>query len=256
MGSTANQWHSAPEVVPDTGLHVVRDDFPEPVHPQTSSGYSEERYPELEGYFAQGLKTSQPNKDDLPEAVPPEASPKKRICGLAPRSFWILLAAIAVVIVGAAIGIGAGVGLSISNRSQSTENSSASSASSSTTTATSLGVVSTSTSASASASSSSSSAPTTTSAQSTSVTTTQVVGPSSTLYRDCPSSDNTIHDVTLGDETYMFRKFCSTVLVSIRGDNDNLVSTPTSDLNSCINQCAKYNYESASDIASGDKDKW
>lgn len=54
----------------------------------------------------------------------------------------------------------------------------------------------------------------------------------------------------------MFRKFCSTVLVSIRGENDNLVSTPSSNLNSCINECAKYNYKSASEIASGDKDRW
>ncbi|KAG6357059.1 hypothetical protein INS49_014936 [Diaporthe citri] len=259
MGPTPDHWHSAPEVVPETGLYVVRDDFPEPVnsadinhnqwpqHPETN-------YPEgqhLGGYFAEGKKAHHTEKD-LPEAVPPEAVPpeagtRKRLWGLASRTSWILFSIAAVVIVGAAVGVG--VGVSISNRSQSTESSSASPAFSSTTTPTSLGVVSTSLSSSAS------DAPTITSAQSTtSVTTTDVVGPSSTLYRDCPSSDKTLHDVTFGNDTYVFRKFCSTVLVSIRGENDNLVSTPSTNLNSCINECAKYNYKSASEIASGKSD--
>lgn len=265
MGSTPNHWHSAPEVVPDTGLHVVRDDLPEPVHASSASTaninanqwphHPEINYPEEPppgGYFASHKKAHHPEKSgDLPEVVPPRAGPRKRICGLAPRLFWILIAVTAVVVLGAAVGVGVGVGLAVSNRSQSAESSSESPASTSTTSPTSLGVVSTSLSASISASASD--APTTTSAESTSVTTTDVVGPSSTLFRDCPSSDKTLHDVTLGNDTYVFRKFCSTVLVAT---GDNVVSTPTADLNSCINQCAKYNYNSASEIDSGENAVW
>lgn len=258
MGSTPNHWYSAPEVVPDTGLHVVRDDLPEPVHASYANTaninanqwphHSEE--PPPGGYFADGQKAQHPEKaGDLPEVVPPGAGPKKRICGLASRLFWILFAVTAVIIVGAAVGVGVGVGLSISNRSQSAQSSSESAASTSTTNPTSLGVVSTSVSASASASDT----PTTTTAESTSVTTTDVVGPSSTLFRDCPSSDKTLHDVTLGNDTYVFRKFCSTVLVAT---GDNVISTPMADLNSCINQCAKYNYNSASEIDSGESAVW
>lgn len=201
MGSTSNRWYSAPEVVPDTGLHVVRDasDLPEPVHSRNvdTANTNANQWPH-------NLETNYPGEQhpekDLPEVVPPQVGPRKRICGLASRMFWVLFSIIAVVIVGAAVGVGVGVGLSISNRSQSTGSSSESSASSSTTAPSSLGVVSTSLSASAS------DAPTTTSAQSTSVTTTNVVGPSSTLYRDCPSSDKTLHDITFGNDTYVFRK--------------------------------------------------
>lgn len=48
----------------------------------------------------------------------------------------------------------------------------------------------------------------------------------------------------------MFRKFCSTVLLTM-GEND-LVNQPTTDLNTCINKCALYNHNNASEIAAGD----
>lgn len=191
---------------------------------------------------------------DLPEAVPPQESSKKRICGLASRTFWILLAVTLVVILGAAIGIGVGVGVSISNRSQSAEGSSAADTSpttTTTTTPTSPGVASTT---AGSLSSSTSQTPTTTSAESTSVTTTEVVGPSSTLFRDCPSSDETMHEVTYGNDTYMFRKFCNTVLLT-NGVLD-VGATIKGDLDSCINECARHNYQKSSEIESGETDKW
>lgn len=140
--------------------------------------------------------------------------------------------------IGAAVGVGAGV--SLANRSQSAESLYSSSTS----------ALSTTSLSPASTSLTMSSTPTPTTTQSTTVSTTSIVGPSTTLYRDCPSSDNTLHDITLGDKTYTFRKFCNTVLLTI-GDN-SLVNQATTDLNTCINKCALYNHQNASEIATGD----
>ncbi|KAL2285649.1 hypothetical protein FJTKL_07667 [Diaporthe vaccinii] len=142
--------------------------------------------------------------------------------------------------IGAAVGVGAGV--SLANRSQSAESLSSSSTSALPTTSLSP--------ASTGSSLIMSSTPTPTTTQSTTVSTTSIVGPSTTLYRDCPSSDNTLHDITLGEKTYTFRKFCNTVLLTI-GDN-SLVNQATTDLNTCINKCALYNHQNASEIAAGD----
>jgi hypothetical protein len=52
----------------------------------------------------------------------------------------------------------------------------------------------------------------------------------------------------------MFRKFCSTVLTST--GLDNVVTSTQTNLNSCINECARYNYQKSSEIASGETNKW
>jgi hypothetical protein len=173
-----------------------------------------------------------------------KANARKHVCGLTAGLFWIVLIVITVVIVGAAVGVG--VGVSLARRSQSVESSPASSNPSNPPASTSP--ITTSLSSIAT----SSFTHTTTTLQSTPVTTTPIVGPSSTLYRDCPSSENTIHDITLGSKTYMFRKFCNTVLVTISNGN-NLVNQATTDLNTCINKCALYNDANAAEIAAGDK---
>ncbi|KAK2602129.1 hypothetical protein N8I77_008687 [Diaporthe amygdali] len=251
MNSNTDYWYSAPEVV-----HAVKDHFPEPVHVSAAgteymktgqwphvpeSHYpgaqnTEEHHPEE--HYAEENHPEEPH----PEAGPQKEGTRKRICGLASRTFWVVLSVTAVAIVGAAVGIG--IGVSIANRSRSTESLSSSSTSAS---ASSISTASTSL-VTTSPSSSTSDTPTTTSAQSTSVTTTSVVGPSATLYRDCPSSDETLYDITLGDKEYMFRKYCSTTMVAT---GDVLVSKYTADLNTCINQCAEYNYNNSTEIAAG-----
>lgn len=271
MGSSPDYWYSGPEVVPDTGPQRARDstlpeavDHPGKYYPEVYYPYQpKQEGPYLEGPHPQGTPVQAYNAHeparDLPEAVPPQEGSKKRICGLASRTFWILLAVVLVVVFGAAIGIGVGVGVSISNRSQSAEGSSAEGSSASdtspttTTSPASLGVTSTTTTA-GSLSSGTSQTPTTTSAQSTSVTTTEVVGPSSTLFRDCPSSDETVHEVTYGNDTYMFRKFCNTVLLT-NGVLDAGATIKT-DLDSCVNECARHNYQNSAEIESGETDKW
>lgn len=259
MNSNSDYWYSAPEVVPDTGLYAARNQFPEPVHTSAAGTanikadqwllHPESRY--IGAQNSEECHSKEPHTEERctgeqhpgksnPEVGPSESGARKRVCGLAPRLFWIVLSIIAVVMVGAAVGVG--VGVSLANRSQSVESPSASSTSALSTT--SISPDSTGSSLMIGGT------PTSTTTQSISVSTTSIVGPSTTLYRDCPSSDNTLHDITLGERTYTFRKFCSTVLLTI-GDN-SLVNQPTTDLNTCINKCALYNHQNASEIAAGD----
>lgn len=279
MTSNTDYWYSAPEVAPDRGLYAERDSFPEPVHTSAASTANikpdqwplpqdqywsgtphhgrniEEQSSEAQYSERQHHEGEQPTKRYLDVQQHPgghhsgaghrEAPEynRKHVCGLRSRLFWTLLIVITVVIVGAAVGVG--VGVSLARRPQSAELGSPPSP-------TSFVSTSSTSSVSTSLSSSASVVPTTTTTQSTSVTTTSIVGPSSTLYRDCPSSNNQLHDVTLGSKTYMFRKFCNTVLVSSSNDN-TLVNLDTSDLNTCINRCALYNDENGSKIAASGK---
>lgn len=148
-------------------------------------------------------------------------SSKRHICGLRRKTFWIVLAIATVVVIGAAVG--GGVGGALSNRS--------------------------STSASASAPASShTTAPTTTVASSVSVTTTTLVGPTQTLLRDCPSSNNSLYEVSFGADQFKFRKMCSAKLA---GSGDNVVNIKTGSLDDCVNRCASYNNENRTEISSG-----
>ncbi|KAJ0116184.1 hypothetical protein J7T55_005130 [Diaporthe amygdali] len=139
MNSNTDYWYSAPEVV-----HAVKDNFPEPVHaskdhfpePVHVSAAGTEYmktgqwapYPESHYLGAQNAEEHHPEEhyaeENHPEEPHPEAGPqkegtRKRICGLASRTFWVVLSVTAVAIVGAAVGIG--IGVSIANRSQSTQ---------------------------------------------------------------------------------------------------------------------------------------
>jgi hypothetical protein len=206
MNSTPDSWYSAPEVVPEAGLQYIDKQDPTPPYPD--HGYSSKVH-------------------------------KNRICGLKARRFWILFSIItAVVVIGAAVG--GGIGGSMAARSQKSKDSS-----STTTGQPSNDTVTSASSSSASSSSASNTnnTATPTSSKPIAVTTTEVIGPSQTLYRDCPSSNGTLYDVTLGPRVYSFRKLCNTVLIAI---GNNVVTTPTNDLNTCINRCAEYNFQNNS----------
>ncbi|KAM3480486.1 hypothetical protein MY8738_004946 [Beauveria namnaoensis] len=79
------------------------------------------------------------------------------------------------------------------------------------------------------------------------VTSTEVVSPTQTLYRDCPSSDNTIYNGK-GSDSYQFRKICAR---SYKQPPVNLVNQPVASLNDCIDKCAEYNIRNKTAIASG-----
>lgn len=270
MNSNTDYWYSAPEAVPNTS---VENSLPEPVHigaantvntkadlwplhPDQYLSGTPKYQQTVEGQHSEGrnLEGGHPEERYLDAQHPGEhhsegghrkADTRKHVCGLRAGLFWTVLIVITVVIVGAAVGIG--VGVSLARRSESVDSSSPSSTSVMSPASTSP--ISTGLSSSASVT------PTTTTTQSTSVTTTSIVGPSSTLFRDCPSSDNTTHDVTLGSKTYIYRKFCNTVLTGNK-NGVSIVNQATIDLNTCINRCALHNDENASEIAAGDTNPW
>jgi hypothetical protein len=86
----------------------------------------------------------------------------------------------------------------------------------------------------------------TTSDSTSSLTTTPVVGPSTTLLRDCPSSNDTLYTINPG-APMTFRKICGTTFLNaINGTN--VVETTMSTLNDCINPCGTYNEANKADI--------
>ncbi|KAL1845342.1 hypothetical protein Daus18300_014564 [Diaporthe australafricana] len=225
--------YGLPEVVPHSAgpLPEVSPGYTQGSLPEFHSGYSRDPLPE-EGSPPFKTEGSPHNEQD-------GAGGKKRICGLAARSFWIIFAVALAIIVAAAVG--GGVGGSIATRNKAVSTSSEEPISSTT------GTTAASTTETAAASTSETATATTTT--SASVTTTEVVGATSTLYRDCPSSNETLYSVDFGSTgSYIYRKFCS---MSIVDNGVNLVNTPTTSLDACINLCAAYNMENATEIASG-----
>lgn len=172
------------------------------------------------------------NTDELPID-----KKERRICGLTRKIFLILTAIIVVLVVVAAVGGGVGGSLSSKkNRAQAVDISSTSATTSQVSTLN---------------SSASKTSPTATSTVNTvSVTTTQVILPSQTLLRDCPSSNNTDYVPTASTvETPMtFLKVCLRTWVNaINGFN--AVNTPTASLNDCIDLCAAYNIANQTQIS-------
>lgn len=188
------------------------------------------------------LEAAQPEKElatqqgaekpagDIP-AYQDLSSSNRRICGLGRKTFWIVLAVATVVVIGAAVG--GGVGGALSNRSSGSASASAS-ASSDVSSSLSTGSQTTT--------------PTTTVLSSVSITTTTQVDPTQTLLRDCPSSNNSLYEVSFGSDQFKFRKMCSVKLAQSGG---NLVNVKTSSFDDCINRCASYNDANRTEIAAG-----
>lgn len=78
-------------------------------------------------------------------------------------------------------------------------------------------------------------------------TTTQVLSPTQTLYRDCPSSNDTVYNA-LGSSAYQFRKICNR---SYKQPPTNVVNVKAASLDECIDLCVAYNVSNKSAIASG-----
>lgn len=71
--------------------------------------------------------------------------------------------------------------------------------------------------------------------------------PTQTLYRDCPSSNDTIYDA-LSSPTFQFRKTCNGAYKWVK---EAVVNKPVASLNDCVDLCASHNKNSAADINAG-----
>ena len=158
-----------------------------------------------------------------------EQDRSRTICGLRKRTFWIALLA-AVIIVAAAVG--GGVGGALSSKSSSKD-----------------ATPGPNPGAQSSGARNASSAPTPTTSQ-PSITTSTLVGPSSTILRDCPSSNYTVYSATFGDTVMQFRKVCGNSIANANGQ-DNVAGRPVASLNDCINICAEYNVDNRTAITAG-----
>ncbi|RSL73034.1 hypothetical protein CEP53_000878 [Fusarium sp. AF-6] len=167
--------------------------------------------------------------DKVPVEPPQQATPPKRICGLSPKRFWIIVVVV-ILITGAVIG--GAVGGTQTNKSKSNDDTPNSPAS---------------TNAEQATTEQATTEPTKTSTSTTaSLSTRTLIGPSQTLYRDCPSSNDTIYSA-LGSSNYLFRKRCN---VGFAGSPDNVVNIPATSLDDCIDKCATYNENNKTEIAS------
>ncbi|KAK6083338.1 hypothetical protein SCUP515_02080 [Seiridium cupressi] len=78
-------------------------------------------------------------------------------------------------------------------------------------------------------------------------TTTEIVGPNKTLYRDCPSSNDTLYSPPNTNDQ-QFRKLCNNRYL---GSTQNAVNEATESLDDCIDLCAQYNVKNMTEIKSG-----
>ncbi|OAA77729.1 hypothetical protein LEL_04552 [Akanthomyces lecanii RCEF 1005] len=175
------------------------------------------------------------------DSKPPSRRAVCSLCGVSfTRTRVIILVIVLLVIVG---GIVAGVvaGVVVSRNSHTRESSSPGNDVSSS----SPGI---SSSSSNQSSSTSSTTPTPSTQESvTLVTSTESVSPTQTLYRDCPSSNNTIYNA-VGSSSYQFRKICGR---SFKQPPVNVVNQAVASLNDCIDLCAAYNVNNKTEIAAG-----
>lgn len=184
-----------------------------------------------------------------PEEHPPgkEAvdSRKGRICGLSVWLFWVLVVAIATVVI-AAVVAGSVVGTSKKHRNGSGKIAASTSARTFATSFSSLPDV---TRATASASSSNSRS---TSITTASITSSKIPGPTpgQSLVQDCPSSNQTIYSFGATGSLTLFRKWCNWEFTDVNGAT-SAPNTQANSLDECIQLCASYNIQNATEIADG-----
>ncbi|MCJ1409995.1 hypothetical protein MMC19_004080 [Ptychographa xylographoides] len=169
---------------------------------------------------------------------PSDGTQPARTCGLRRRTFWLLLILGAIVVLAAALGGGIGGSLASKANTNPTPLSIPTSTLPTVVGATAAAASSTSTSTSTS-SPLPTSPPTTTSTPP--ISTSTIVSATSTLLRDCPSSNDTTLTVTLGAASLSFLKNCSTAYSASKSVNENFVNQPTTSLDDCIALCAQWN---------------
>jgi len=243
--------------------HYSKNDLsssaPEPVfkpYNERQPGYD---YSDLEYNSRKDLSSTAPETYSGQHDGP--ASGKRLIWGFAAKTFWILVGVIVILVIAAAVG--GGVGGSLASRKsttsaaadsssttaasgESTQSTSGSSTSHSATSSTSPSSISQQTSQSGSSSSTTPIKPSTTSGSA--LTTTEVVGPSATLLRDCPSSNNTVFTTNNG-QSMSWQKICGLSYPNL--SQDDSVNQKTTSLDDCIVLCAEYNTQNQADIENG-----
>lgn len=177
--------------------------------------------------------------DNRPEPAPQHTPSNRRVGGLSNRAFWALIVLAVVIIIAAGVGGGIGGGLSRQNKVGPTTQEQPS-------TTTSFASVSTNVSASPSSTRgfSTTTAILGTTTSSAQLSLTQEIGPTETLFRDCPSSNDTIYSASFGTTDYEFRKLCGLTIVNSVPDT-NAVNQAASSLNDCIDMCAAWNANNA-----------
>jgi hypothetical protein len=160
-----------------------------------------------------------------PPAIEPQGVPEReRIGGINKKTFRILVAAAVVILAAAGLGTGLGVGLSHNSNEAVTETT----------------VISESATPSATQTPPTP-APTTLSETLVTASRGTINNETVVLYRDCPSSNNTLYSVTFDSTaTYQFRKACNARVVH-EAQFPNLVNQVVASLNECMNLCARYN---------------
>jgi hypothetical protein len=235
------QPYSDIEVVPGTGLEYYSKYDEGPQH-----------YTKYEAGLERDNRRPIPNQKDLDSYKQTLIPHDRRICGLTLRTFWIITIVGIVLMIGGAVGGGV-AGSQMARKKSSTEGASSISASPLQASSLSLASSSGTSQSTNSDKSTASTTPTRTSTPEVSLTTSQIIGPSVTLLRDCPSSNNTLYGITLGTINMNYRKICGMSYLNIRQgqDGEEVVNSRTSSLDSCINFCAAYNVQSATEIAAG-----
>ena len=202
-------------------------------------------------YSPEGPIPAYPNATDTNkiayESATYERPAPQTICGLRRRTFWIL---VAVVIVVVAAAVGGGVGGALASRSSSDSNSNSNSDSNSN----SNSDTETAQSSTQLSSTALTLTPSTPTPSTQVVTATNILGPANspepTLLRDCPSSNNSIYSVTYGSTSYQFRKLCNNAFLNVNGVTAQ-VGGVVRTLDDCIDRCAIYNRNNATEIQAG-----
>lgn len=210
---------------------------------QVDHGSQYPKYPSPGTHEAEAYASSAPIYSDKietgeqPQLKVGQPRSRKRICGLAVKTFYVVAAIIAVIVIAAAIG--AGVGRSLAGKSHNAT----------------PGDGSTSTSSQPSSTPSrTSSIPSRTSlapaaASTISISTSTAIGPSETLLVDCPSSNNTLYAPPSSSE--LWRKTCSRSYLNSNGIDAVVNTAGITSLNDCIALAAAYNLVNATEIADG-----
>ncbi|KAH8624815.1 hypothetical protein IG631_20280 [Alternaria alternata] len=83
------------------------------------------------------------------------------------------------------------------------------------------------------------------------ISTSAIVSPTNssepTVFRDCPSSNNTVHPYCNNIKIYLCRKLCNDVYRNSNGQS-NHIEGPVNSLVGCIHMCAKYNHNNHTEV--------
>jgi len=170
---------------------------------------------------------------------PAKSTNEKAILGMRRKSFWRLILILGTVIIAA--GVGGALGGVLANRKNvnkasqqpdPTQSSGAATSSPAITNGGNSGAAKTTT-------------PTPTTATPSPISISLVVGPSSTLISDCPSSNQSVYSVQVSHTTFAFRKFCGLSFPNTLSATEALVNQITDSLDSCIELCAAWNIAQA-----------